>query len=127
MWMARSVFLITSTINRDADQRTAVAFGYLERLLHLGDTSKFLEEETRLRSLSNVLNAAGFEAYLYEDFAEELFELMRELGAALGKGDGDALLHEKFNDESIQNCVITHMKVTLMTCRREILSLTART
>ena len=82
-------------------------------MIHLADGNKFLEEETRLRSLSNVLNAAGFEVYLYEDFAEELFELMRELGAALSKGDGDALLHEKFNNESIQNCVITHMKVLL--------------
>ena len=68
MWMARLVLLERIISALKANQPTAVAFGYLERLLHIGDTNKFLEEETRLRSLSNVLNAAGFDAYLYEDF-----------------------------------------------------------
>lgn len=50
----------------------AVAFGYLERLLFIGDSGKCYEEEARLRSLSNVLNQAGFEPYLYQDFADEV-------------------------------------------------------
>lgn len=90
----------------------AVAFGYLERLLYLGDSNKFYEEEARLRSLSNVLNQAGFEPYLYEDFADELFGLIRSIANALGEGNGDEVLTNAFNDELIQNYVITHFKVS---------------
>lgn len=90
----------------------AVAFGYLERLLYLGDSNKFYEEEARLRSLSNVLNQAGFEPYLYEDFADELFTLIRNIANALADNSGDEVLMNAFNDESIQNYVITHFKVS---------------
>ena len=93
----------------------AVAFGYLERLLYLGDSNKFYEEEARLRSLSNVLKQAGFEPYLYEDFADELFTLIRSIANALGEGNGDEVLVNAFNDESIQNYVITHFKVSTIT------------
>lgn len=80
-------------------------------MLHIGDSGRFLQEEARLRSLANVLNAAGFEQYLYEDFADELFELMRRLATALDEGTGDEALLEAFNDEGVQNCVITHFRV----------------
>lgn len=95
----------------------AVAFGYLERLLFIGDSAKFYEEEARLRSLSNVLNQAGFEPYLYEDFADELFTLIRSIANAIGEGNGDEVLMNAFNDESIQNYVITHFKVRLQVFR----------
>jgi ubiquitin thioesterase protein OTUB1 len=90
----------------------AVAFGYLERLLYIGDTGKFYEEEARLRSLSNVLNQAGFEPYLYEDFADELFNLIRSIANAIGEGNGDEVLLNAFNDETVQNYIITHFKVS---------------
>ena len=57
----------TTFTNPQSNMNLAVAFGYLERLLYIGDSGKFYEEEARLRSLSNVLNQAGFEPYLYED------------------------------------------------------------
>ena len=91
----------------------AVAFGYLERLLYIGDSGKFYEEEARLRSLSNVLNQAGFEPYLYEDFADELFGLIRSIANAINEGNGEEVLMNAFNDESIQNYVITHFKVRI--------------
>lgn len=80
-------------------------------MLSLGDSTKFLEEETRLRSLGNVLNAAGFEPYLYEDFADEMFDLMRRVSNAMSEGSGEDALLDGFNDESVQNCIITHVKV----------------
>jgi ubiquitin thioesterase protein OTUB1 len=93
---------------------SAVAFGYLERLLYIGDTGKFYEEEARLRSLSNVLNQAGFEPYLYEDFADELFNLIRSIANAIGEGsNGDEVLLNAFNDEQVQNYIITHFKVSI--------------
>lgn len=89
----------------------AIAFGYFEALIHLGDSHKFLEEETRLRSLSNVLNSAGFDPLLYEDFADEAYELLRKVSNALPAGNADAVLHEAFNDDTLQNYIITHLKV----------------
>ncbi|GAB7359809.1 hypothetical protein MBLNU230_g6978t1 [Neophaeotheca triangularis] len=88
----------------------AIAFGYLEALLNLRDSGKFLEEETRLRSLNNVLNEAGFEQYLYEDYVDEYFTLMRQLGKALQDGDGDDVLHNAFNDLNLQHCFIAYMR-----------------
>jgi ubiquitin thioesterase protein OTUB1 len=90
---------------------TAVAFGYLERLLFIGDSNKCYQEEARLRSLSNVLNSAGFEPYLYEDFADAVFTLIRSIADAINDGNGDEVLMNAFNDESVQNYVITHFKV----------------
>lgn len=95
----------------DTNRRTAVAFGYFETLVHLGDGNKFLEEETRLRSLSNVLNAAGFEPMLYEDFADEMFGLLRKVASSVQDGSAEEVLLESFNDEMLQNYVITHLKV----------------
>ncbi|KAK4539840.1 hypothetical protein LTR36_010301 [Oleoguttula mirabilis] len=88
----------------------AIGFGYFETLIHLGDSNKFLEEETRLRSLSNVLNAAGFDSLLYEDFADEAFDLLRKVANALPAGNADVILHEAFNDEDLQNYIITYLK-----------------
>ncbi|KAM0718317.1 hypothetical protein Q7P37_006649 [Cladosporium fusiforme] len=88
----------------------AVAFGYLERLLYLGDSGKCLEEEARLRSLSNVLNNAGFESYLYEDFADALFAVIWNVANAIDAGNGDEVLLNAFNDEETQNYIITHFK-----------------
>lgn len=99
---------------------TAVAFGYLERLLYLGDSGKCFQEEARLRSLSNVLNSAGFDAYLYEDFADATFNLVRDVANAIDAGNGDEVLLNAFNDESTQNYVITHFKVRSDTINRSV-------
>lgn len=99
--------------DQHSNTNLAVAFGYLERLLYIGDSGKFYEEEARLRSLSNVLNQAGFEPYLYEDFADELFGLIRSIANAINEGNGDEVLINAFNDESTQNYVITHFKVRI--------------
>lgn len=60
-----------------------------------------------------MLNAAGFEPLLYEDFADEAFELLRKVSSALPEGNADVVLHEAFNDESLQNYIITYLKVRL--------------
>jgi ubiquitin thioesterase protein OTUB1 len=95
------------------DIYTAVAFGYFERLLFIGDSNKCFQEEARLRSLSNVLNSAGFQPYLYEDFADAVFTLIRSIAGAINEGNGDEILMDAFNDESVQNYVITHFKVRI--------------
>ncbi|KAI7223935.1 cysteine proteinase [Hortaea werneckii] len=88
----------------------AIAYGYFETLIHLGDSNKFFEEEARLRSLSNVLNEAGYDALLYEDFADSMFDTLRKVHNALQTGDAETILHEDFNDEALQNYIITYLK-----------------
>lgn len=77
----------------------------------MGDANKFLEEETRLRSLSNVLNAAGFNPMLYEDFADEMFNVLRRVMQASQEGNGAEVLLESFNEDMLQNYVITYLRV----------------
>ncbi|KAF2720344.1 cysteine proteinase [Polychaeton citri CBS 116435] len=88
----------------------AIAFGYFEGLIQSADATKFLEEETRLRSLNNVLNAAGFDQYLYEDFADEVFDLIRRLGTALAANNAEQTLEEALNDDNVSMCIITHLR-----------------
>jgi hypothetical protein len=64
--------------------------------------------------LANILTAAGYEAWLYEDYADEVFDLTRRLATALDEGIGDAALFEAFNNEDVQNSVITYFKVSLL-------------
>ncbi|WPH01714.1 Hypothetical protein R9X50_00456600 [Acrodontium crateriforme] len=92
----------------------AIAFGYFEALIHFGNENKFVEEEARLRSLHNVVNNAGYSPYLYEDFADAVFDILRKLSVSLQIGNAEELLLESFNDETEQNYVITYFKT--LTC-----------
>ena len=89
----------------------AVAFGYLEALIHLQDLNQFDEEEARLRSMYNILDAAGYDRFMYEDFADELFTLIRRVKDGLLHGTAEDILIESFNEDMVQNYVITHIKV----------------
>ena len=48
---------------------------------------------------------------LYEDFADELFETMRKVANGLHDGTAEDVLMQCFNDDTIQNYVITHFRV----------------
>ena len=89
----------------------AIAFGYFEALLHVGDVAKFDVEEARLISMSNLLNLAGFPEDVYIDFAEEAYDLLRKLGGSLQVGNGASLLLEAFNDMGVSMAIITYVKV----------------
>lgn len=54
---------------------------------------------------------AGFEPIIYEDFANETFDLLRKIPQAMQTGNVEEVLLEAFNDGIIQNCVMTHLKV----------------
>jgi ubiquitin thioesterase protein OTUB1 len=72
-----------------------------------------LEEETRLRSLHNLLNTIGFQEDLYEDFADECFELLRKTAASVPAADDSAAasLLTSFNDVGLSMAIITYFKV----------------
>lgn len=64
-----------------------------------------------------MLNEAGYDALLYEDFADSMFDTLRKVHNALQTGDAETILHEDFNDEALQNYIITYLKV----CPRNML------
>ena len=70
-----------------------------------------MEEVARLSSLSNVLNGAGFDPMLYEDFAEETFTLLKKVATAVQNGNAEDVVLDAFNDETLQNYILTHLKV----------------
>lgn len=88
-----------------------MAFGYFESLQRIGDRGKFLEEQSRLRSLGNLLNQIGFQQDMYEDFADETLGLLRKL-STLPPSD-EAPLLEAFNDMMSSMSIITHLKVSV--------------
>lgn len=89
----------------------AVIFGYYEALLRLGDKQKILEEETRLKSLHNILNQVGYQEYLYEMWADEAFLLLQEVAASIGQPDDEAPLLAAFNDDNRSKGIMTYFKV----------------
>ncbi|GAB7351899.1 hypothetical protein MBLNU459_g2441t1 [Dothideomycetes sp. NU459] len=88
----------------------AIAFGYFEALLRHGDHAKFLEEETRLRSLSNLINLAGYDHTMLDDFADETYDLLRKCRGWINVPNAEDKLVHAFNDEGVQNSIITHLK-----------------
>lgn len=70
-----------------------------------------LEEETRLRSSSNILNLAGFDPMLWEDFADETFTVLRKVSAAMQTGEAEDILMQAFNDDELQNYLLTYLRV----------------
>lgn len=76
---------------------------------------KILAEESRLKSLNNLLNAVGFQEDLYEDFVDETVSLLRATAASMPCHDnGDGLL-ASFNDAGMSNAIITHFRVSSYT------------
>lgn len=87
-------------------------FGYFEALLRLGDPMKILAEESRLKSLNNLLNSVGFREEIYEDFVDETISLLRGTAASIPCHDDGAALLGSFNDAGMSNAIITHFRVS---------------
>lgn len=61
-----------------------------------------------------MLNAVGFKEYIYEDFAEEAFDLLCNLAAARSVESADVSLLSFFNDESRSIALIMYFKVSFL-------------
>ena len=64
-----------------------------------------------MRSLNNLLNTAGFQEHLYEDFVDETINLLRYLAASVPAAPEDSVLVDKFNDPDVSNAIITHFRL----------------
>lgn len=70
-------------------------------------------EHARIKSLCGLMDSVGFHTYVYEDFAEETFSVLRALGSALGSPGDDAALVGSFNSQDVSDSIVTHFKVAL--------------
>jgi hypothetical protein len=53
---------------------------------------------------------AGYSQFIWEDFADEIYALLRKCMSA-SSANSEAFLLEHFNNEEIQNQIITYLKV----------------
>ena len=60
--------------------------------------------------MGNVINMAGYSQFIWEDFADEIYALLRKCMSA-DSSNSEAFLLEHFNNEEIQNQIITYLKV----------------
>jgi hypothetical protein len=77
--------------------------------------AKFEDEEGRLNSLGNLLEAIGYSRDLWIDFADGAFDLLHKLAQSLRNMDGQAaeILLQTFNDMNVSMSIITFIKVSI--------------
>ena len=93
------------------DQWPALAYGYFELLIRLGDPSRVLAEKARLLSMNNLLNSVDYYPDMYDEFVEETLKLLDQTAASLPCHDDGAALLETFNDEGLAGPIIYHFRV----------------
>ncbi|KAJ5040280.1 uncharacterized protein L3040_005938 [Drepanopeziza brunnea f. sp. 'multigermtubi'] len=92
----------------------AAGYSYFETLLRLQDRNRFEEEIARMISLNNLLTTAGgFASWLFEDMVEQTTDLLRDMAELVESSPQDAgeLLRQRFNDASISNSMIYHLRL----------------
>lgn len=89
----------------------AIAFGYFQLVLQSGNIEFINREWARMTSLENLLKAAGYNRYIYEDFANETLNLYRLIQTATLSNDPEGLssLVNAFNEDS--DSIIAYLKV----------------
>ena len=90
----------------------AIMFCYFETLIWMKDPSKFVSEESRLKSLNNLLNEAGYEEYTYSDWVDETISLLKQCAESLDSKDIEQSLVAAFNSADIGPAIIQHSRVS---------------
>ncbi len=107
---AYGVMLDWTTLTRT---NAAIAFTYFEALQRSGNRDRILAEQTRLKSLNNLLSRVGFQPHLYEDFVDETITLLAQLATiAPRRAEAAALVEGRFNDGAASSAIITHLRVS---------------
>lgn len=76
-----------------------------------GDQNALGMEHARIASLNGLMESVGFQAYIYEDFAEATFNLFTTLSSSNISPSDDSPLVNTFNDPGISDSIVTHFKV----------------
>lgn len=111
-WNSTSVCfaLLTNTFGIQA-----IGFSYFEKLIERGDQAQIEGEFARLKSLNHLLATVGQYNY-FEDFADEAFDLLRELARIVNKPDAaQSLLHQRWNDTAVEGSLIFYFRLLAAT------------
>ncbi|EFY87082.1 ubiquitin thiolesterase [Metarhizium acridum CQMa 102] len=93
----------------------AIGFSYFESLIERGDQAQIEGEFARLKSLNHLLATVGEYNY-FEDFADEAFDLLREIARIIDKpAAAHALLHQKWNDAAVEGSLIFYLRLLAAT------------
>ncbi|TWU71914.1 hypothetical protein ED733_002623 [Metarhizium rileyi] len=93
----------------------AIGFSYFESLIDRGDQAQIEGEFARLKSLNHLLATVGEYNY-FEDFADEAFDLLRELARIVDKPEAaHSLLHRKWNDTAVEGSLIFYFRLLAAT------------
>ncbi|KAF5002908.1 hypothetical protein FGRMN_69 [Fusarium graminum] len=89
----------------------AIGFSYFEKLVESGDQAKIEGEVARLMSMNHLLGTVGCYQY-YEDWADEMFDLLREVAQNINNPQfAHALIHEKWNDRNVADSLIYYLRL----------------
>ena len=61
--------------------------------------------------MNNLLNRAGFQSDLYEDYVEVTFELVAMIANAASPESAVATLSQRFSEDDVSNAVIAYLRV----------------
>ncbi|KAG8534281.1 uncharacterized protein KY384_001125 [Bacidia gigantensis] len=89
----------------------AIAFGYCEALLRIGDATKIRAEIERLKTLNNLLEATGQQEFMYEDWVEVTLELLGKMADNISAWSNETMLLQVFNDLESANAITQHFRM----------------
>ncbi|KAM0240902.1 hypothetical protein ACHAP5_007766 [Fusarium lateritium] len=89
----------------------AIGFSYFEKLVESGDQAKIEGEVARLMSMNHLLSTVGNYQY-YEDWADEMLDLLREVAQNMNNPHlAQVLIQEKWNDPNVANSLIYYLRL----------------
>lgn len=93
----------------------AIGFSYFEKLVNVGDQNQIEGEVARLKSLNHLLATVGGYDY-FEDFADEAFDLLREVAVIIERPEtAHDLIHQKWNETAVEGSLIFYFRLLAAT------------
>ncbi|WZH40645.1 peptidase C65 Otubain-domain-containing protein [Fusarium acuminatum] len=88
-----------------------IGFSYFEKLVESGDQAKIESEVARLMSMNHLLSTVGNYQY-YEDWADEMLDLLREVAQNMNNPHlAQVLIQEKWNDPGVADSLIYYLRL----------------
>lgn len=91
----------------------AIGFGYFETLVKTGSKARVEAERQRLQDLNGYIESpGGVSAYVFQDFADETFLLLRKVSELIGNPEQAMReLLEAFNTPDVSNSIMYHFRL----------------
>ncbi|KAG6005301.1 hypothetical protein E4U21_000276 [Claviceps maximensis] len=93
----------------------AIGYSYYEKLVEGGDQAQIEGEVARLKSLNHLLSTVGGYDY-YEDFADEAFDLLRQVATIIDKPQAaHDLVRQRWNDTEVEGSLMFYFRLLAAT------------